>query len=108
MTFPALERISRMTWRWAICSCLLAGAASAGDREQAKAAGGPYTLQSTRIAGGAGTAAGGTFSVSGTVGQHDATVVSAQGGSYDVAGGLQPAAPATPPTIDSIFANGFE
>ena len=108
MALPTSTRKARATAMRALCAALLAGVASAGEREQPKIAGGPYALHPTRIAAGAGSAAGGAFSVVATVGQHDATVVSAQGGSYDVEGGIQPAAPPPPPQGNSIFSSSFE
>ncbi|MEO6065012.1 MAG: hypothetical protein ABIP49_04435 [Lysobacterales bacterium] len=73
------------------------------------ASGGPYVLEPTRVAGGARTLTGGTFSLVGTAGQHDAQVVSAQGGGYDVVGGYHPASSARPAVLpQTIFGNGFE
>ena len=108
MEILALVRTARATGVRMLCAGVLAGVASAGEPEQSKIAGGPYALHPTRIAAGAGSAAGGAFSVAATVGQHDATVVSAQGGSYDVEGGIQPAAPPPPPQGNTIFASSVE
>jgi hypothetical protein len=88
--------------------CLASGAFAVAAPLTPDVSGGPYVLKSTRIAGGGGTVAGGTYALNGSVGQHDATVVSAQGGNYDLDGGLHPgpAAPAGP--SDAVFASGFE
>ena len=89
-------------------ACLLSGAIAAAAPLSPDASGGPYVLTSARIASGGGAVAGGTYALNGSVGQHDATVVSAQGGSYDLDGGLHPgpAAPSAP--VDAIFSSGFE
>ena len=89
-------------------ACLVASAAVAEEPVEPKTAGGPYTLQPIRIAGGGGSAAGAAFTVRGTVGQHDAAVVSAQGGAYEVEGGIQPASTPAQPPGNTIFANSFE
>ena len=91
-----------------LVACVLATTALADEPTEAKVSGGPYTLQPIRIAGGGGSAAGATFSINGTVGQHDAAVVSAHGGPYEVDGGIQPASPPAQPPGNTIFANGFE
>jgi len=46
-----------------------------------------YTVDSSKIAGGGETSQGGTFSVTGTIGQADATSP-LRGGSYSLAGGF--------------------
>jgi hypothetical protein len=47
-----------------------------------------YSVDWHKIAGGGGTSAGGNFSVSGTIGQHDATANAAlTGGNFSVTGG---------------------
>ena len=47
----------------------------------------PYTINWYKIAGGGGTSTGGVYSVSGTIGQHDAGGTMT-GGSYSVTGGF--------------------
>ena len=47
----------------------------------------PYTINWYKIAGGGGTSAGGVYSVSGTIGQHDAGGPMT-GGSYSLTGGF--------------------
>jgi hypothetical protein len=47
----------------------------------------PYTINWYKIAGGGGTSSGGVYSVSGTIGQHDAGG-SMTGGSYSLTGGF--------------------
>ena len=48
-----------------------------------------YSIDWHKIAGGGGTSSGGNFSVSGTIGQHDATASSAlTGGGYSLTGGF--------------------
>ena len=91
-----------------LVACLVASTAFAEEPAESKVSGGPYTLQPIRIAGGGGSAAGATFSINGTVGQHDAAVVSVQGGPYEVEGGLQPATGTPNAPTNVIFANSFE
>ena len=91
-----------------LVACAVASTALAEEPTQSKVSGGPYTLQPIRIAGGGGSAAGAAFTVRGTVGQHDAAVVSAQGGAYEVEGGIQPASTPAHPPGNTIFANSFE
>ena len=85
--------------------CLLFCAVAAASELSIEVSGGPYALPSFRIAGGGGTLAGGGYALNASVGQHDATVVSAQGGGYDLEGGLRPG-PAVKP--DAVFASSFE
>jgi hypothetical protein len=47
----------------------------------------PYSINWYKIAGGGGTSAGGVYSVSGTIGQHDAGGPMT-GGSYSLTGGF--------------------
>ena len=48
-----------------------------------------YSIDWHKISGGGGTSTGGVYSVSGTIGQHDATANNAlTGGSYSVTGGF--------------------
>ena len=47
----------------------------------------PYSIDWYKIAGGGGTSTGGTYSVSGTIGQHDASGAMS-GGNYSVTGGF--------------------
>jgi hypothetical protein len=53
-------------------------------------------LKSTRIAAGGGAVGGGTYALNGTVGQHDATVVSAQGGATTSTAVCTPVPPPRP------------
>jgi hypothetical protein len=47
----------------------------------------PYSMDWYKIAGGGGTSTGGTYQLSGTIGQHDAGSAMA-GGAYSLAGGF--------------------
>jgi hypothetical protein len=47
----------------------------------------PYSIDWYKVAGGGGTSTGGVFSVSGTIGQHDAGAA-LSGGSYSLTGGF--------------------
>ena len=59
------------------------------DRAPASA-GGSYTLDWYTVDGGGGTSSSASYSLSGTIGQPDASVLS--GGSYTLAGGFWPGA----------------
>jgi hypothetical protein len=52
------------------------------------ASGQSYSMDWFKIAGGGGTSAGGTYSVSGTIGQADAGAQPMTGGSYSLTGGF--------------------
>ena len=103
-----VHRPRSLRTRCRLGACLLAGAVAAASGAAPDASGGTYVVDAARVAGGGGAVAGGTYALNGTIAQHDATVVSAQGGSYDLDGGIHPgpAAPAGPP--NSIFSSGFE
>jgi hypothetical protein len=47
-----------------------------------------YSIDWHKIAGGGGTSAGGTYSVSGTIGQPDASLQPMTGGNYSLTGGF--------------------
>lgn len=68
-------------------------------------AGGSYLMQKQAIAGGGQRASGGSYVLTGTVGQSNADFVPASGGTYALAGGFH--VRALPPGND-IFRNGFE
>jgi hypothetical protein len=48
----------------------------------------PYSIDWYKIAGGGGTSTNGSYSVSGTIGQHDASLQQMSGGSYSLTGGF--------------------
>jgi hypothetical protein len=76
----------------------LAGAAAA------QSGGGPYRVDPATIASGGGTASGGTYHLSGTLGQPAAVTLS--GSSYVLHDGFW--GPASDGTGDAIFADGFD
>ena len=47
-----------------------------------------YSIDWYKIAGGGGTSSGGNYSVSGTIGQHDAGLQQMSGGNYSLTGGF--------------------
>jgi hypothetical protein len=47
-----------------------------------------YSIDWYKIAGGGGTSTGGTYQVTGTIGQHDASVQQMTGGNYSLTGGF--------------------
>jgi hypothetical protein len=63
------------------CLCLLPSAFCL------RASGQPYSIDWSKISGGGGTSTGGVYSVSGTIGQHDAGGPMS-GGSYSLTGGF--------------------
>ena len=74
----------------------------------AQSSGGAYAIRRHVVAGGGGQSAGGSFSLNGTVGQHDAAPA-ATGGPYTLAPGYWgPAAAPGQQGADPIFSNGFE
>jgi hypothetical protein len=77
---------------------LISGAVSAGPT------GGDFEITNSTIDNGGGTSSGGEFSLTGTTGQHDASVTSATGGPYRLAGGFWGAGSVG----DGIFSDGFE
>jgi hypothetical protein len=79
--------------------CALAGAA------WAQTSGGDFRVARSVIAGGSARASGGAFTLSATVGQHDATTP-ASGGDFRVSGGFWPES--STPSGDAIFDDGFE
>lgn len=62
-----------------------------------------YAIDSYTIDGGGGTSTGGSFSLSGTVGQPDASPVASTGGVFSMAGGFWGGG-----VIDFLFKDGFE
>ena len=66
--------------------------------------GGDFEITKNTIDNGGGTSTGGDFSLTGTIGQHDASVQPSQGGNFVLAGGFW----ANAFFNDSIFADGFE
>lgn len=64
-----------------------------------------FSIDWYTIDGGGGTSEGGPFSLSGTVGQHDAHPSAAQGGEFTLVGGFWGGGI---PENDLIFRDGFE
>jgi hypothetical protein len=83
----------------ALLFCTLAGAT------WAQSSGGDFRIGRSVIAAGSIRAAGATFTVATTVGQHDA-IARMSGGSFRVSGGFWPASSA--PSGEAIFDDGFE
>jgi len=70
----------------------------------AQSSGGPYVMAPVAIAGGGGALSGGTFQLSGTLGQPATATLVAAG--YQLHDGFW--APVNAPVSDTIFANGFD
>jgi hypothetical protein len=68
----------------------------------AQPSGGDYTITKSTIDGGGGTSAGGAYSLTGTVGQPDASLQGLSGGPYQLTGGFWSN------VMDLIFKDGFE
>ena len=66
---------------------------------------GGFSIDRYTIDGGGGTSTGGQFSLTGTIGQYDASPVSAQGGPYTIYGGFWGG---SKPNLDDFFRDGFE
>jgi len=64
--------------------CVLGSVAVAGS-------GGPYELSWSTIDGGGGTSSGGAYTLTGTIGQHDAAYSEGEG--YELLGGFWPGGP---------------
>ena len=68
----------------------------------AQSTGGEFTIVKSTIDNGGGTSSGGEFSISGTIGQSDATDRVSVGGEYLLSGGFWAV------INDVLFKNGFE
>lgn len=86
-------------------TALLALLAVVPAEASAQSASGPYVIAPVAIVGGGGTLGGGSFVLSGTLGQPATTLLTA--GTYRLQDGFW--APASAPeTDDTIFINGFD
>ena len=70
----------------------------------AEPSGGEFEISASTIDGGGGTSTGGDFSLTGTIGQHDADPQPATGGTYALAGGFW----ANAESADHVFKSGYE
>lgn len=95
--------IPRAGWAAGAVLAILAGAGAASVAG-AQSAGGPYVVDPVVVGGGGATLTGGTFSLSGTIGQPATAQLIGSG--YTLYDGFW--APAAAPTDDLIFANGFD
>ena len=86
-------------------AALLALLGAAPAMAPAQSAGGPYTIAPVAIAGGGGTLSGGSFVLSGTLGQPATTQLAA--GAYRLYDGFWAPVPASQQD-DTIFINGFD
>jgi len=69
--------------------------------------GGPYSIPRSSVDSGGGRSSGGPFSVTGIIGQPDASVESASGGVFSLTGGFYASADVIPDP-DLLFKDGFE
>lgn len=98
----------RRAWLGALVA-LASASVSAQDGRSKAATGGGLDVTTYTVDGGGGRSAGASYVITGSVGQPDAEPLqSSTGGGYSVVGGFVPAARATPPGVDALFANGFE
>lgn len=82
-----------------VLACAAAGVARGGES---------YAVDRHAIAGGGGRSTGGTFTLFGVAGQHEADPLHpATGGTFELVGGLL-AAPTDTPRPDALFGDGFE
>ncbi len=65
-------------------------------------------LARSTVDGGGANSSADTFSLTGTIGQHDASTTTATGGQFLVTGGIWANARTNDGTSDLIFADGFE
>lgn len=87
---------------------LAPGATAATAADAQKGAPGPALVRHA-IAGGGGTSSGGAHALQGTIGQADADPLQpSSGGVFTVTGGFWPGIPGPAPTVDALFAHGFE
>lgn len=93
----------RAGWAAGAALAIVAGA-SVASTAGAQSAGGPYVVDPVVVGGGGATLTGGSFSLSGTIGQP--ATARLDGAGYTVYDGFW--APAAAPTNDLIFANGFD
>ena len=68
----------------------------------AQSSGGDFEITKSTIDNGGGTSTGGDFTLTGTIGQHDANSQTSSGDEFLLAGGFWPKA------INLLFRNGFE
>lgn len=73
------------------CTCALA-----------QSVGGEFEIRSYTIDGGGGHSSGGNFTLTGTIGQHDASSQSSTGGDFISSGGFWAK------VLEMVFSNGFE
>ncbi len=97
-----------MNIKKAIHSALLILAVSAGSvicvGAFAQSQGGDFEITKSTIDSGGGTSSGGDFSLTGTIGQHDANPQISSGGQFSLAGGFW----ANAEIKDTLFEDGFE
>jgi hypothetical protein len=82
------------------CLWLAAGAA----RSQS---GGPYVIRKSTVDDGGSRSTGGVYAISGSVGQHDASLLTTSGGTISVTGGFWANGVVAVPSA-RLFADGFE
>lgn len=98
-----------MKREWLGAALAIAGCAAAHAAEPDAPTGNGLDVTAYTIDGGGGRSAGAGYVITGSVGQADAERVQpSTGGGYSVVGGFIPAARATQPGVDALFANGFE
>ncbi len=71
--------------------------------------GAPYAVPRHVVASGGGTSSGGEFALQGSIGQLNADPLAPlSGGAFTVNGGFWPGIAPPAPSVDTVFANGFE
>jgi len=73
----------------------------------AQSSGGDFEITRHTIDNGGGQSSGGDFTLTGSIGQADASLQTASGGSFQMTGGFWANGPVTPPG-ELLFADGFE
>ncbi len=113
MRTDILPKSTRRGFLCTLVTLLLGLVLSTTDASDAPAStalqGGPYSIDSNTIDGGGGGSSGGTYVLTGTIGQFDADPLQpSSGGSYALTGGFWPGLAFSSAQPDLIFANGFE
>ncbi|MDJ0654434.1 MAG: hypothetical protein QNJ40_09795 [Xanthomonadales bacterium] len=73
----------------------------------AQSSGGSFEITSSTLDAGGGRSEGGSFAVTGTIGQADASLQSASGGTFQLTGGFWAEGAVVAPG-ESLFADSFE
>jgi len=110
MNASSERRYSRVTCAVALllaigAQCASADVVAARTDAAAKSSGGPYRVDTYRIAAGGGASAAGRYQLQGTIAQHEAQAATTSP-RYRIEGGFWPATSGG--SASALFGNGFE